>query len=131
MRLPFSTTCCLRWRPCCSPYDITYIITLRETLDNNGLQHVQIVAPDSNWGIASDILANSTLAESVAVIGAHYPGTTSSSQAQQTGKQLWASEDDSTFNNNVGTGCWARILNRNWVNGEMTGTICWNLVACA
>ncbi|KAF7252021.1 Galactocerebrosidase [Varanus komodoensis] len=44
-------------------------------------------------------------------------------------KKLWASEDYSTFNNEVGAGCWARILNQNFVNGNMTATIAWNLVA--
>eukprot|EP01097_Dermamoeba_algensis_P000793 TRINITY_DN1284_c0_g1_i3.p1 TRINITY_DN1284_c0_g1~~TRINITY_DN1284_c0_g1_i3.p1 ORF type:complete len:596 (-),score=140.78 TRINITY_DN1284_c0_g1_i3:106-1893(-) len=42
---------------------------------------------------------------------------------------LWASEDYSTFSNQVGDGCWARILNENWVTGYMTSTISWNLIA--
>ena len=29
--------------------------------------------------------------------------------ADMTGKQLWSSEDYSTFNDNVGAGCWARV----------------------
>ena len=41
-----------------------------------------------------------------------YPGTFSSSQAEQTGKQLWASEDMSTYNDLRGAGCWARVLNQ-------------------
>ena len=40
---------------------------------------------------------------------AHYPGTVSSSDAVATGKPLWASEDYSTFNDDVGAGCWARV----------------------
>ena len=48
-------------------------------------------------GIASDILKDSALAAAVWGIGAHYPGVSSSSQAQQTHKPLWASEDDSTY----------------------------------
>lgn len=39
----------------------------------------------------------------------HYPGTESTSAAVKTGKQLWASEDYSTFNDNIGGGCWARV----------------------
>jgi galactosylceramidase len=50
-------------------------------------------------------------------IGAHYPGTTSTPQAVETGKPVWASEDMSTYNNLRGAGCWARILNQNFVNG--------------
>ena len=40
---------------------------------------------------------------------AHYPGTNSDSDAMKTDKQLWASEDYSTYNDEVGTGCWARV----------------------
>lgn len=39
----------------------------------------------------------------------HYPGTDGSRVAEKTGKQLWSSEDYSTFNDNVGAGCWARV----------------------
>lgn len=111
------------------PYDTTYIKTLRQTLNNNGQSNVKIVAPDSGWSIAADILADPELAAAIYAIGAHYPGTTSSSQAQQTGKQLWASEDMSTYNNNVGAGCWARVTMQNYVRGLMSATISWNLIA--
>ena len=40
---------------------------------------------------------------------AHYPGTNSDSDAMKTEKPLWASEDYSTYNDEVGTGCWARV----------------------
>ncbi|EMP39413.1 Galactocerebrosidase [Chelonia mydas] len=60
---------------------------------------------------------------------AHYPGTKTVDNALATQKKLWASEDYSTFNDEVGAGCWARILNQNYVNGNMTSTIAWNLVA--
>lgn len=51
---------------------------------------------------------------------AHYPGTTTVIDALKTEKKLWSSEDYSTFNDEVGGGCWARILNQNYVNGRMT-----------
>ncbi len=40
---------------------------------------------------------------------AHYPGTNSNADAVASGKQLWASEDYSTFNDDTGAGCWARV----------------------
>ena len=40
---------------------------------------------------------------------AHYPSTNSPFTAHQTGKPLWASEDYSTFNDDTGAGCWARV----------------------
>jgi hypothetical protein len=52
-----------------------------------------------------------------------------SASAHATGKPLWASEDDSTYNSNSGAACLARLINRNFVLGNMTATINWNLIA--
>jgi hypothetical protein len=82
------------------PYNDTYLKALRVTLDNAGFPNTMIVAPDSGWSIANDILADPVLAASIHAIGCHYPGTHSSAQAEQTMKPLWASEDDSTYDNN-------------------------------
>jgi len=43
------------------------------------------------------------------VLRCHYPGTLTTNTSLDTKKQLWASEDYSTFNDNVGAGCWARV----------------------
>lgn len=43
--------------------------------------------------------------------------------ALKTQKRLWSSEDYSTFNDDVGGGCWARILNQNYINGLMTALV--------
>lgn len=51
---------------------------------------------------------------------AHYPGTRTVNDAKLTKKQLWSSEDFSTLNDDVGAGCWGRILNQNYINGYMT-----------
>ena len=40
---------------------------------------------------------------------AHYPGTNSNENARKTGKKLWSSEDYSTYNDDTGAGCWARV----------------------
>ncbi|XP_005089504.1 galactocerebrosidase isoform X2 [Aplysia californica] len=111
------------------PYDISYIKALRATLDARGFQNTLVIAADEKWEIATDIQADPALAKIVHAIGCHYPGTLSDPDAVSTGKQLWASEDYSTFNDDVGGGCWARILNQNYVNGLMTATISWNLIA--
>jgi len=110
-------------------YDATYLKTLRRALDASGFDNTRIVAADSDWQIANDILSDPELAAAVDVIGAHYPGTVSTPQAKETGKKLWASEDMSTYANNVGAGCWARVINQNYVNGNMTASISWNLIA--
>ncbi|KAG9268908.1 galactocerebrosidase-like [Astyanax mexicanus] len=111
-------------------FDIKYIKLLRYTLDKAGLERVRIIASDNLWEpITLSVLGDEELREAVDVLGAHYPGTTSVPAAVKMGKQLWASEDYSTFNDEVGGGCWARILNQNYVNGLMSATISWNLVA--
>ncbi|KAL8570404.1 hypothetical protein ACOMHN_035822 [Nucella lapillus] len=111
------------------PYDITYIKVLRQMLDKTGHSHVRIVAADKKWVIAEDILADPALAKAVDFVGCHYPGTLSTKDALDTGKPLWASEDFSTFNDEQGGGCWARILNKNYAVGNITATISWNLIA--
>lgn len=110
--------------------DKKYVKLLRYTLDKQELQRVRIIACDNLWEpISFVMLLDSELREDVDIIGAHYPGTKTVPNAMSTGKKLWASEDYSTFNNEVGAGCWARILNQNFVNGNMTSTIAWNLIA--
>uniref|UniRef100_A0A8C0FGB5 Galactocerebrosidase n=1 Tax=Bubo bubo TaxID=30461 RepID=A0A8C0FGB5_BUBBB len=107
-----------------------YIKLLRYTLDKHDLQQVRIIASDRLWEpISFVLLLDSELRGVVDVIGAHYPGTKTVPNALLTKKKLWSSEDYSTFNDEVGAGCWARILNQNYVNGNMTSTIAWNLVA--
>uniref|UniRef100_A0A674F3Z6 Galactocerebrosidase n=1 Tax=Salmo trutta TaxID=8032 RepID=A0A674F3Z6_SALTR len=111
-------------------FDSKYIKLLRYTLDKSGLERVRIIASDNLWQpITYSLCVDQELAEAVDVIGAHYPGTTTVIEALKTQKKLWSSEDYSTFNDEVGGGCWARILNQNYVNGLMTATISWNLVA--
>uniref|UniRef100_A0A8C1SJJ3 Galactosylceramidase b n=1 Tax=Cyprinus carpio TaxID=7962 RepID=A0A8C1SJJ3_CYPCA len=95
-----------------------------------GLERVKIIASDNLWEpISSVVTADKELQDAVEILGVHYPGTNTLPEALKTGKKLWSSEDYSTFNDNVGGGCWARILNQNYVNGKMTATICWNLVS--
>ncbi|XP_068110647.1 galactocerebrosidase isoform X2 [Hyperolius riggenbachi] len=110
-------------------YNATYIKVLRHTLDKLGLDNVGIIAADGQWEIAHDLVVDPYLNDAVQVIGAHYPGTVTVADAISSGKKLWSSEDYSTFNDEIGGGCWARILNQNYVNGNMTSTISWNLVA--
>ncbi|XP_069064226.1 galactocerebrosidase isoform X3 [Pleurodeles waltl] len=111
-------------------FDIKYIKLLRYTMDKYDLERVRIIASDDLWQpISLCMLKDPELLEVIDVIGAHYPGTHTVPDAMKTGKKLWASEDYSTFNDDVGGGCWARILNQNYVNANITCTISWNLVA--
>ncbi|XP_028917992.1 LOW QUALITY PROTEIN: galactocerebrosidase [Ornithorhynchus anatinus] len=111
-------------------FDIQYIKLLRSILDKQDLEQVRIIASDNLWQpISYFLLLDSDLHGVVDVIGAHYPGTRTVEDALKTKKKLWSSEDYSTFNDEIGGGCWARILKRNYINGHMTSTISWNLLA--
>ncbi|KAH9520075.1 hypothetical protein Btru_059869 [Bulinus truncatus] len=110
-------------------YDLDYVLTLRKTLDERGFENVRIIVSDNNWESVQDIINYEDFRDVVHAIGAHYPGTWSSYDSYKTGKTLWASEDFSSFNDNVGGGCWARIINENYVNGRFSATIAWNLIA--
>uniref|UniRef100_A0A8C3W0W5 Galactocerebrosidase n=1 Tax=Catagonus wagneri TaxID=51154 RepID=A0A8C3W0W5_9CETA len=110
-------------------FDTDYI-KLRRMLNYQGLQRVKIIASDNLWEpISASMLLDSELMKVIDVIGAHYPGTHTVKDARLTEKKLWSSEDFSTLNSDTGAGCWGRILNQNYVNGYMTSTIAWNLVA--
>lgn len=104
-------------------------MSLRQALDAEGFGATQIVASDDGgWPIAPTVLKNTTLSKSLYALGSHYPGSESDAAAQQTGLQLWASEDNSKPSSDGGGSCWGRILSENYVRGLMTGTISWSLI---
>ena len=117
-------------------YNISWYEQLRSTLNADGYSAVQIVGADSDWTIANDLVSNSTFASSVQIVGAHYPcgylssetSCPSTSNAVATGKQLWASENGSQ-DLNAGAAAMARADNRDYLDGQMTATINWPVVA--
>ncbi|KAK6179704.1 hypothetical protein SNE40_012007 [Patella caerulea] len=112
-----------------SPYNVTYIKTLRKALDMGGFSNTLIIAPDQNgWPIVEDITKDKELFDAVYAIGSHYPEMNSPPSAVQTGKPLWASEDRTSHDDVTGGGCLSRTLNQNYVTGLMTSTIFWNVV---
>ncbi|KAH3787160.1 hypothetical protein DPMN_165280 [Dreissena polymorpha] len=115
-------------------YNTTYLKMLRQGLDKAGFNNVRIVAADDyeaefEMNLARDMLLDPELSSAVDIFGIHYSSTQSNMGSLQWGKQLWASEDYSTNNNQQGARCWARILNQNYVNGLLSSTISWNLIA--
>ncbi|MFF7048052.1 ricin-type beta-trefoil lectin domain protein [Streptomyces griseorubiginosus] len=109
---------------------------LRTALNANGYSSIRIVGADGDWGVADDILKDSSFAASVDIIGSHYPcgwltsqtSCPSTPNALATGKQLWASENGSQDYND-GAAAMARANNRDYVDGKMTATINWPVVA--
>jgi hypothetical protein len=117
-------------------YNIGWYEQLRSTLNADGYSGVQIVGADTNWSIADDLVSNSAFSQAVQIIGSHYPcgwmsaetSCPSSSNAEATGKPLWASENGSQDYNN-GAAAMARADNRDYLDGKMTATINWPVVA--
>lgn len=104
-----------------------YVKQLRRELDARGFQSVQIVAYDGHsFGeITSAYGKDPELEKAVDIVGAHYPSTHGPGAAAL-GKKAWASEDYSqTSNTPIGAMCWARVINRNFVSGNLTATIAW------
>jgi glycosyl hydrolase family 59 len=119
-------------------YNISWYEQLRSTLNADGYSSVQIVGADTDWNIANDLVSNSAFSQAVQIAGAHYPcgylsnesTCPSTSNAVATGKQLWASENGSQDFSN-GAAAMARADNRDYLDGKMTATINWPIVASA
>jgi len=116
------------------PYDAAWIKLLRRTLNDNGLNQVEIVAADEfnlNWRIADDAANDAELDQAIAVFGEHYPlqYTMPSAVAKASGKRLWASEEGPWRGDWQGAKAIATQLNRNYVQGKITKSITWSLVS--
>lgn len=73
--------------------------------------------------MAKDVNSDPAFAKAIWGLGSHYPNMQSGPDAEATGKPLWASEEDSTYNNAVGAACWARVINNNYVRGNMSASV--------
>lgn len=106
-----------------------YARALRGALDARGLQSTRIVGADGHSfsDITGPMQDDPGLVAVLDVLGAHYPGTHGPGAAGQ-GKKAWSSEDYSQDAGGVGPACWTRVINRNFVSGNLTATIAWNLV---
>ena len=133
-------------------YTISYIETLRKTLDAGGHTATKIVASDRNWEpIASDYLNNAALRSSVDALTQHYPhcnATTGKPGAEnpcshdkhssnvnalrahsQYGVLLATTEDYSCWTDSLGAGVWAQEINSQYIGGNITMVSAWHLIS--
>ena len=92
-----------------SPWDDTYIKTLRRMLDAGGFNGTRIVAPDGGYGVCADMAADPELSAAVDVVGLHYPGDYAGvdyTTLCPTGQPIWASEESSSYDDLNGAACW-------------------------
>ena len=119
-------------------HDVNWYIQLRSALNSAGYSAVQIVGDDSDWGAADDMATNSAFNNAVSIIGAHYPceggdggsadTCSSTANAKNNGKPLWASENGSQ-DMNSGAPALIRSIVRGYVDADMTGYLNWPLAA--
>ena len=127
------------------PDDPSYVKELRRTLDQEHLNEVKIVCCDEypseqrdQWTIVKEIQKDAELDAAVAVIGVHYPQEngkmTTPETARQTGKPLWASEDQPNSGGGpivsrewaMGGRILAHLYNKNYLEGSLTKTEIWS-----
>jgi hypothetical protein len=118
--------------------NLNWYVQLNTALDANGFGNVKIVASDdsSGWTVADDAVANTAFRNAVDVLGSHYvcgyrsaqTNCPSSTNALNSGKTLWASENGSD-DYNAGAPALARGINRDYLDGRMTAYLNWPIIA--
>jgi hypothetical protein len=133
-----------------SPWRPEWVVLLRAELDKRGLTETKIVVGDcgpgggfQSPGLAPKLLRNSSvdISKVADVVGLHYPvsimpvarepSTTANPYYEELWalpQKLWASEEYSTYSDSHGGRCLAKLVNRNYVDGNMTALIVWDMV---
>ncbi|KAF1760925.1 hypothetical protein GCK72_009178 [Caenorhabditis remanei] len=119
----FDTYCVGVWNE--RNFSESYVRELRRTLNSSGFNKTLIVAGE---GFQMDDsyrrLLDNDFINDYDIIGVHYPGGRIPPSVQKSGKTIWASEDYSTDNRGSGLGCMARVMNWNYVDGNITAYVC-------
>lgn len=117
-------------------YTKAWYESLKSTLNSRGYGNVQVVADDTNFNPANDVVSDPAFAAAVDVLGSHYvcgyrsaqTNCPSTSNAIASGKKIWASENGSD-DYNAGAAALARGINRGYLDGKMTAYINWPVIA--
>jgi O-glycosyl hydrolase len=118
-------------------YNAAWYEQLHQALRDRGYGDIKVVADDSfNWDVVPPLVQDPAFRDAVDVVGQHYVcgylsdylRCPSPPAAQQLGKPLHASEQGS-LPYDSGAAPLARALNRPYIDGAMTSTINWSLIA--
>jgi hypothetical protein len=119
-------------------YNEAWYETLHSTLAADGFTSTKVVGADDSgtWAVADSMVSTPAFDAAVDIVGVHYPcgylstetSCPSTANAISTGKQLWASENGSQ-DYNAGAAAMARADNRDYIDGKMTATINWPILA--
>ncbi|MGC9670763.1 ricin-type beta-trefoil lectin domain protein [Planosporangium sp. 12N6] len=117
-------------------YDKGWYQNLKSTLNGRGYGGVKIIADDTSFRPADDVVSDPAFAAAVDVLGSHYvcgyrgsqSTCPSSANAVASGKAIWASENGSD-DYNAGAVALARGINRGYLDGRMTAYLNWPVIA--
>jgi len=86
-------------------FNANYIKLLRKYLDDSNFKNTQIVAADDNRFICDGMKEDQSLADTISVVGLHYPYDGSyDHNCTSLGKPAWASEESSSYDDLNGAG---------------------------
>jgi hypothetical protein len=121
-----------------SGYDANWFVKMQAAMSAAGFRTKMACADDTgSWGVADDIMKSGAFKAACGIIGVHYVcggdgsnATTCDNNANAiaTGLPLWQSESGSQ-DYNQGAPQWARTINRQYIDGQMTATFHWPIVA--
>jgi O-glycosyl hydrolase len=117
-------------------YNKGWYESLKSTLNSRGYGNVKVIADDTSFQPANEVVADPAFASAVDVLGSHYvcgyrgsqSNCPSSANAIASGKVIWASENGSD-DYNAGAVALARGINRGYLDGKMTAYINWPVIA--
>ena len=133
------------WRP-------EWVLALRADLDARGLNTTRIVVGDcgpggsfQSPGLPGRLADDKELSAAADIVGLHYPVSILPVDQEPTGpgmnrayyeqlwalpghQKLWASEEYSTYSDGNGARCLAKLVNRNYVDANLTALVVWDMV---
>lgn len=122
------------------PGNVQWFKDFKKALATSAFPDIKLVAADQweNWDVVDDLTADAGFRAAVDVVGMHNPCDARTEQitcpylppqaAKDLNKPLWASEMSSQAHD-VGGRPLARALNRQYIDGRITGHITWSLSA--
>lgn len=121
------------WNECGNPGqgENEYAKLLRRTLDEEGFADTKIVAKDNDFSVCEEMANDQEYNDAIHAIGLHYPSDYPADNydgCHKLEKPFWSSEESSSYADNNGAACWARVISSHFVLSGMTSNIMWNLV---
>ena len=121
------------WNECGNPGqgENAYAKLLRRTLDEEGFGNTKIVAKDNDVSVCGEMADDPEYNDAIHAIGLHYPRDYPEGiydECHKLDKPFWSSEESSSYADNNGAACWARVISSHFVLSGMTSNIMWNLV---